>query len=142
MFFVCNELRTRKRCRFCTPCGHYCFNFPFFSFFLLLRNRARSVTVLDKSSSSITIFTLSPRKSGISLVIWATELDTSLSSSICQPASINKSSSGNRARYGFIEVDISTGLDEQINRPRYVDTELELSRTVKQTSAEQATFLS
>ena len=27
--------------------------------------------------------------SGISLVIWATELDTSLSSSICQPASIN-----------------------------------------------------
>ena len=43
--------------------------------------------------------------------------------------------SGNRARYGFIEIDISTGLDEQIdlgNRPRYVDTELELSRTVNQ----------
>ena len=51
----------------------------------------------------------------ISLVIWATELDTSLSSSICQPASINKSNSGNRARYGFIEVDISTGLDELID---------------------------
>ena len=51
----------------------------------------------------------------ISLVFWATELNTSLSSSICQPASINKSSSGNRARYGFIEVDISTGLDELID---------------------------
>ena len=51
----------------------------------------------------------------ISLVFWATELDTTLSSSICQPASINKSSSGNRARYGFIEVDISTGLDELID---------------------------
>ena len=51
----------------------------------------------------------------ISLVFWATELDARLSSSICQPASINKSSSGNRARYGFIEVDISTGLDELID---------------------------
>ena len=53
--------------------------------------------------------------SWISLVFWATELDTTLLSSICQPASINKSSSGNRARYGFIEVDISTGLDELID---------------------------
>ena len=51
----------------------------------------------------------------ISLVFWATELDTTLSNSICQPASINKSTSGNRARYGFIEVDISTGLDELID---------------------------
>jgi len=61
---------------------------------------------------------------------------------------------GNRARYEFIELDMLTGLDEQIeldtglsksiyqpastnestsgNRPRYVDTELESSRTVKQ----------
>ena len=54
-------------------------------------------------------------KCWISLVILATEFYTSLSSSICQPASINKSSSGNRARYGFIEVDISTGLDELID---------------------------
>ena len=52
---------------------------------------------------------------GISLVFWATELDTSLSSSICQQASINKSTSANRARYGFIEIDILTGLDEQID---------------------------
>ena len=42
----------------------------------------------------------------ISLVFWATELDTSLPSSICQPASINKSNSGNRVRYGFISCSI------------------------------------
>ena len=53
--------------------------------------------------------------SWISLIIWATELDTSLSSLICQLASMNKSTSENRARYGFIEIDISTGLDEQID---------------------------
>ena len=53
--------------------------------------------------------------SWISLIIWATELDTSLSSLICQPASMNKSTSGNRAQYGFIEIDISTGLNEQID---------------------------
>ena len=54
----------------------------------------------------------------ISLVFWATELDTRLSSSICQPASINKSDQfsflGNRARYEFIELDMSTGLDLSI----------------------------
>ena len=63
----------------------------------------------------------------IILVMWATELDTSLSSSISQPSSIDNrpretvldmdqfSYVGNRARYRFIELDISTGLDEQID---------------------------
>ena len=66
----------------------------------------------------------------ISLGFWATELDTSLSSSICQPASICRyrarslslfrgdkvktdqfSYLGNRARYEFIELGMSTVLD-------------------------------
>ena len=66
-------------------------------------------------------------KSWISLVFWATELDTTLSSSICQPASINKSSSGNRARYGFIEVDISDQFSYLGNRARYEFVELDMS---------------
>ena len=70
-------------------------------------DKVKTVIELDDLSSSVTY--------RISLVFWVTELHTRLSSSICQPASINKSSSGNRARYGFIEVDISTGLDELID---------------------------
>ena len=69
--------------------------------------------------------------SWISLDIWATELDTSLSSSTCQPSSINKWSSGNRARYGFIEVDISDQFSDQFsflgNRARYEFIELDMS---------------
>ena len=48
-------------------------------------------------------FTLLAR---ISLVFWATELDTSLSRLICKLALMNKSTSGNRAQYGFIEIDM------------------------------------
>ena len=81
--------------------------------FSFLGNRARYEFIELDISTGLDMSIPSSRR--ISLVFWATELDTSLSSSICQPASINKSNSGNRARYGFIEVDISTGLDEQIN---------------------------
>ena len=84
-----------------------------------LPKEAKREIFLHKSWFAIqfqTCFKLKVEKSNwISLVFWATELDTTLSSSICQPASINKSTSGNRARYGFIEVDISTGLDELID---------------------------
>ena len=58
----------------------------------------------------------------ISLVFWATELDTTLPSSICQPASMNKSDQfsflGNRARYESIELDMSTVLDLSIPSSR------------------------
>ena len=91
MFFVRNELRTRRRFRFCTPCGHCCFNFHFFSFSLLLENNARKVTELDNSSSSITIFTLFPRKSERPRARyrhieagWHIELDKLVSSSVAQ----------------------------------------------------------
>ena len=70
-------------------------------------------------------------ENGISLVIWATELDTSLSSSICQPASINKSSSGNRARYGFIENLLTSIVDYRSNHClifEYTDAKSQLSQ--------------
>ena len=76
----------------------------------------------------------------ISLVFWATELDTSLSSSICQPASINKWSSGNRARYGFIEVDISTGLDELIDLGKQSSICRYRARIVEEGEARTPTF--
>ena len=80
----------------------------------------------------------------ISLVMWATELDTGLSSSICQPASMNKSTSGNRTRYSLVmwATELHTSLSSSIcqpasmnkstseNRTRYVDTELDSLRTV------------
>ena len=97
MFFVRNELRTRRRFRFCTPCGYYCFNFHFFSFFPSLEkpssvsHRAQLVTELDKSLSSITVFTLSPRKSERPRARyqqiedgWHIELDKLVSSSVAQ----------------------------------------------------------
>ena len=85
MFFVCKELRTRRRFRFCTPWGHHSFNFHFFSLFFFSWK-----TELDKSSSSITIFT------------WLDQF----------------SFLGNRALYEFIELDMSTGLDMSIPRSR------------------------
>ena len=85
MFFVRNELRTRRRFRFCTPCGYYCFNFQFFSFSFSWQ------TELDKSSSSITISTLSPRKSEWPRARyrqreagWHIELDKLVASSVAQ----------------------------------------------------------
>ena len=70
---------------------------------------------LVQSSLTCTCFDVGANKNRISLVFWATELDTTLSSSICQPASMNKSTSGNRTPYGFTELDMSTGLDELID---------------------------
>ena len=72
----------------------------------------RSTTQIRVACEQQTHFRSSLR---ISLVFWATELDTTLPSWICQPASMNKSTSGNRARYGFTELDMSTGLDELID---------------------------
>ena len=84
MFFVRNELRTRRRFRFCTPCGYYCFNFHFFSFFSWK-------TGLDRSPSSITISTFSPRKGERPWARyrqidagWHIELDKLVSSSVAQ----------------------------------------------------------
>ena len=51
-------------------------------------NTISSVTTQQFNNHDMSIRSSRPR---ISLVFWAIELDTSLSSSICQPASINKS---------------------------------------------------
>ena len=56
----------------------------------------------------------------ISLGMWATELDTSLSSSISQPASMNISTSGNRTRYVDTELDSSRTVNGSVDQFRYV----------------------
>ena len=119
MFFVRDELRTRKRFRFCTPCGYYCFNFHFFSFIFSWKAE------LDKSASSITIFTLSPRKSERPRARyrqieagWHIVLDKLVSSSVAQKTKLIQIES-----YYFVGPDLKTTRARLVlgSYPKYIE---------------------